>query len=47
LTRPFFLSLFSEIAEKQSTDVNGAMLWTIAKLVGHAQWRGSPESVGA
>ena len=41
LTRPFFLSLFSEIAEKQSTDVNGAMLWTIAKLVGHAP----PESI--
>jgi len=36
LTRPVFLSLFSDIAEKQNTDVNGAMLWTIAKLVGHA-----------
>jgi hypothetical protein len=36
LTRPVFLSLFSDIAEKRSTDVNGAMLWTIAKLVGQA-----------
>jgi hypothetical protein len=41
VTRPFFLSLFSEIAEKQNTDVNGAMLWTISKLAGQAP----PESI--
>jgi hypothetical protein len=36
ITRPVFLSLFVEVAKKQNTDVNGAMLWVIAKLVGEA-----------
>jgi hypothetical protein len=36
VTRPIFLALFSEVAEKQSTDVNSAMVLIIAKLVGQA-----------